>query len=128
MGKGTQTKNRIMDIAQSAILQKGFGATSIEELIVEAEITKSGFFYHFKDKSELARALLERYLAQDEDYFDEIFDRASELIEDPLQSFLVGLKMMAETMADLPDGHPGCLVAIYCYTPFTSEPETPWAI
>jgi len=115
MGKGTQTKNRIMDIAQAAILEKGFGATSIEELIVEAGLTKSGFFYHFKDKSELAKALLERYIDQDENFFDQIFDRAGELIEDPLQAFLVGLKMMAEAMADLPEGHPGCLVAIYCY-------------
>lgn len=115
MGKGTQTKSRIMDIAQAAILEKGFGATSIEELIVEAGLTKSGFFYHFKDKSELAKALLERYIDQDENFFDQIFDRARELIEDPLQAFLVGLKMMAEAMADLPGGHPGCLVAVYCY-------------
>jgi hypothetical protein len=37
------------------------------------------------------------------------------LNEDPLHGFLVGLKMLAETMADLPGGHPGCLVASYCY-------------
>ena len=29
--------------------------------------------------------------------------------------FLVGLRMMSELMADLPNGHPGCLVASYCY-------------
>jgi TetR/AcrR family transcriptional regulator, transcriptional repressor for nem operon len=41
--------------------------------------------------------------------------RADELDEDPLHGFLVGLKMMSEVMADLPTGHPGCLVAAYCY-------------
>ena len=37
------------------MLAKGFAATSIEELIAAAGITKSGFFYHFKDKGELAK-------------------------------------------------------------------------
>ena len=37
------------------------------------------------------------------------------LDEDPLHGFLVGVKMLSEVMADLPTGHPGCLVAAYCY-------------
>lgn len=44
-----------------------------------------------------------------------MFRRADELNEDPLHGFLVGLKMLSEMMADLPSGHPGCLVASYCY-------------
>ncbi len=47
--------------------------------------------------------------------FDDLFRRADELNEDPLHGFLVGLKMMSELMADLPNGHPGCLVASFCY-------------
>jgi AcrR family transcriptional regulator len=42
---------------EAAVLEKGFAATSIEELIAAVGITKSGFFYHFKDKNELAKAL-----------------------------------------------------------------------
>ena len=75
----------------------------------------SGFFYHFKDKNELAKALLVRYVEREDALFDELFARADELNEDPLHGFLVGLKMMSELMADLPNGHPGCLVASYCY-------------
>jgi AcrR family transcriptional regulator len=52
--KGPATRERILELAESAVLEKGFAATSIEELIVAAGITKSGFFYHFKDKGELA--------------------------------------------------------------------------
>ena len=44
------------------MLEKGFAATSIDELIAAVGITKSGFFYHFKDKSELAKALMLRYI------------------------------------------------------------------
>lgn len=96
-------------------MEKGFGATSIEELIAEAGITKSGFFYHFRDKNELALTLLERHIEQDNVILNDLFRRARQLSEDPLQGFLVGLKLFAEMMADLPTGHPGCIVATYCY-------------
>ncbi|MBT3789715.1 MAG: TetR/AcrR family transcriptional regulator [Alphaproteobacteria bacterium] len=115
MGKGSETQALLMDLAESAILEKGFGATSIEELISAAGITKSGFFYHFRDKTELARALLVRYIDREEVLLDDLFNRAHELHDDPLHAFLIGLKLFAEMMADLPEGHPGCLVAIYCY-------------
>lgn len=115
MNKGQSTRERIMDIAESSVLQKGFGATSIDEIIAAAEITKSGFFYHFKDKNVLARELLKRYLSRDDVILDDLFDRARELSEDPLHAFLIGLKLFAEMLADIPEGHPGCLVAIYCY-------------
>jgi TetR/AcrR family transcriptional regulator, transcriptional repressor for nem operon len=113
--KGPETRERLMDAAEASILEKGFAATSIEELIVEVGITKSGFFYHFGDKGTLAKALLERYLSREEGMFDEMFRRARELHDDPLHSFLIGLKLLAEMMEDLPNGHPGCLVAAFCY-------------
>lgn len=113
--KGTDTRERILTAAQSSVLDKGFAATSIDELIAAVGITKSGFFYHFRDKGELARALLKRYIAHENELFDDLFRRADELNEDPLHGFLVGLKMMSELLADLPGGHPGCLVAAYCY-------------
>jgi AcrR family transcriptional regulator len=113
--KASDTRERLLSFAEQAVLAKGFAATSIEELITAAGITKSGFFYHFKDKGELAKALLLRYLEQDKALLDNLFRRADELNEDPLHGFLVGLKMFAEMMADLPEAHPGCLAASFCY-------------
>lgn len=115
MEKVRSKRERILDIAEAGILSKGFSATSIDEIIAEAEITKSGFFYHFKDKSELARALLQRYLDTEEAILDKVFTRARELHGDPLHSFLIGLKLLSEMMGDLPNGHPGCLVATIAY-------------
>ncbi len=71
--KRGDARERLLKLAEAAVLEKGFGATSIEELIAAAGITKSGFFYHFKDKTELARALLERYIAREQGLFDELF-------------------------------------------------------
>ena len=113
--KGSDTRERILVVAEAAVLAKGFAATSIDEIIAAVGITKSGFFYHFRDKAELARAMLLRYLAQDQALLDGLFTRADELNEDPLHGFLVGLKMFAEMMADLPETYPGCLAASFAY-------------
>jgi TetR/AcrR family transcriptional regulator, transcriptional repressor for nem operon len=111
----SDTRERILEVAETCVLEKGFDATSIDELIAATGITKSGFFYHFRDKTELARVLLVRYIDRENEMFDTLFGHADELAEDPLHGFLVGLKMLAELVADLPNGHPGCLIAAYCY-------------
>jgi AcrR family transcriptional regulator len=113
--RGSDTRERILAVAEDAVLAKGFSATSIEEIIAAVGITKSGFFYHFKDKSDLAKAMMLRYMAQDKAVLDDMFRRADELNEDPLHGFLVGLKFFAEMMADLPNTHPGCLAASFAY-------------
>jgi len=115
MGKGTDTRLRILDTAQEIVLKKGFSGSSIDEIIDAAGITKGGFFYHFRGKADLARSLMERYLQEDEAFFTAVIERAEELVDDPLQRVLVFLKLLAEAMGDLPGVHPGCLVASYTY-------------
>ena len=115
LNRSGSKRERILEVAEEAVLAKGFAATSIEEIITAVGITKSGFFYHFPDKSDLAKALLQRYIDQEEGLLDELFQRADELNEDPLHGFLVGLKMLAEMMSDLPNAHPGCIIASVCY-------------
>jgi hypothetical protein len=48
-------------------------------------------------------------------FFTGLSERAQSLTEDPLQQFLLFLKLMAEAMRDLPGAHPGCLVASFTY-------------
>jgi TetR/AcrR family transcriptional regulator, transcriptional repressor for nem operon len=113
--KGERTRDRILDIAYDAIVHKGFAATSIEELVEAAGITKSGFFYHFRDKNDLARQLLERFLNEDNALLDTLTERARTLSDDPLHSLLIFLNLYAETMDEMPELHPGCLVAAITY-------------
>jgi TetR/AcrR family transcriptional repressor of nem operon len=113
--RGTDTRERLLDLAETAVLDKGFASTSIEELIAGAGITKSGFFYHFKDKGELAKAMMLRYIEHDKKVLEDIFSRGDELNDDPLHGLLVSLKLFAEMLAQLPEAHPGCLAASFCY-------------
>lgn len=115
MARGSETRKKILDIAQDAVLAKGFDATSIEEIVASAEITKSGFFYHFRDKNALAHALIERHIEVEDKLFDDLLARARELSDDPLQAALISLKLLAELIEDMPGGHPGCVVATAVY-------------
>ena len=113
--KGARTRERILDVAYQSIVEKGFAATSIEELVEAAGITKSGYFYHFRDKNDMARQLFDRFLAEDEGILDILEKRARELSDDPLQSFLIFLNLYAQMMDDMETLHPGCMVASITY-------------
>lgn len=60
--------------------------------------------------------MLERYLDSEEAILDEVFTKGKALSDDPLEAFLIGLELLAKLMADLPNGHPGCLVATVAYS------------
>lgn len=117
-------RERLMNLAEASILRKGFAATSIEELLAGAAISKSGFFYHFRDKGQLAKALLLRYMERDRVILDDLFARGDALNDDPLHGFLVGLQLFAEMLAEAQEVHPGCLVAAYCYQEQLFDRET----
>ena len=109
------TRDRLLTAAEMAILHKGLAATSIEELIAEVGITKGGFFYHFKDKSALVEAILERHLDAEERWLDGLFDRAGQSEPEPLTQFMAFLALLRQQMEALPDVHPGCLIAATCF-------------
>lgn len=115
MARGQDTKSRILDIARESVLAKGFDATSIDEIVAAAEITKGGFFYHFQDKTALAVALLEDYIEEEDHLIGGLITRAKDLSDDPLQVMLIALKLFAEQLEDMPRGHPGCLIATAAY-------------
>jgi TetR/AcrR family transcriptional repressor of nem operon len=96
--KGAATRARILDLAYERIIDKGFAATSIEELVEAGGLTKSGFFYHFRDKNDLARQLIDRYVADDESCSTAWKPARANLHEDPLHAFLIFLKLYAEMM------------------------------
>ncbi len=121
--KGERTRERILDVAYQAIVEKGFAGTSIEELVEAAGITKSGFFYHFRDKNDMARQLFERFLAEDEAIVDTLSARARDLADDPLQAFLIFLNLYAQIMDDMETLHPGCMVATVTYQERLFDPE-----
>jgi len=120
--KGAATRARILDLAYERIIDKGFAATSIEELVEAGGLTKSGFFYHFRDKNDLARQLIDRYVADDVLLLDGMEARARGLHEAPLHAFPSFLKLHAEMMDEMLRVRPGCLVASIVSQDATFDP------
>lgn len=54
-------KEALLNAAQDLMLEKGFVATSVEEICCASETTKGSFFHYFKSKEELGKELVERF-------------------------------------------------------------------
>lgn len=112
---GAQTKNSILDAAHQLVLGYGLAGTSIDMVLEKAGITKGAFFYHFKSKAELAKALVERYASQDAAHLDTQLDRAEKLSRDPLEQVLILVGLFIEEAEQISEPGAGCLYASYVY-------------
>ncbi|MGH7481839.1 MAG: TetR family transcriptional regulator [Longimicrobiales bacterium] len=111
--KAEATVARLMDAAEALVLEQGFAASSVDAIVARAGLTKGAFFHHFRTKSELAHALVERYAAADERNLEETMERAERLTRDPLQQLLIFVGLLEEYWSQLTEPYPGCLFASY---------------
>jgi len=112
---GTATRQKILDSAHDLILDQGYAATSLDEILSASDVTKGAFFHHFGSKEAMADALWQQYLGGETQAFEDTFRRAERLTSDPLQQVLVTLGFFEEMYADLAEPHPGCLLASFAY-------------
>jgi TetR/AcrR family transcriptional repressor of nem operon len=52
-------RRKLLDAALAVIREKGYAATTVDELCARAGVAKGSFFHHFKDKEALALAAAE---------------------------------------------------------------------
>jgi AcrR family transcriptional regulator len=52
--KGGETRRRLVEVAAARFMERGYSATSLNDLIADAGLTKGGFYFHFASKSEVA--------------------------------------------------------------------------
>jgi TetR/AcrR family transcriptional repressor of nem operon len=113
--KAEITRDRILDAAQTQVMARGFAATSVDDIQESAGISRGTFFYHFPSKDALARALIERYAAQDHELVESLMARAENLVSDPLQQALVFMGLFEEIFREVGPVRAGCLFASYSY-------------
>jgi len=56
-------REELMDAAQALFLEKGFAATSVDEIVKQADVAKGTFYLQFKTKEDVLVALRERFVA-----------------------------------------------------------------
>ena len=122
--KGEDTRNRILDAAQTMILDHGFAGVSIDQLIQSLGLTKGAFFHHFKNKNDLAHSLIRRYADEGLVLFRDNLARARKLSDDPLQQLLILIGLYEELFDHLTEPYPGCLLASYVYELQQFDEET----
>lgn len=109
------TRIKILNAAESIILEKGFGGTTVDAVINEAGVSKGAFFHHFKSKAELGQVLVKRYAGKDLEHLEHTLEKAEGLSDDPLQQLLIFVKLFEQEMETLQEPFPGCLYASYLY-------------
>ena len=112
---GTATRERILDAAQRIVLERGFAATSVDAVLAEAPATKGAFFHHFPSKSDLGRALLERYAAADERMLDDFMAAAEAESDDPAEQLVAFVHHFEHAADELAPTQPGCLFVSFIY-------------
>jgi TetR/AcrR family transcriptional repressor of nem operon len=120
---GEETRQRILDAAESLILGHSLAGTSIDMVLEKAGITKGAFFYHFKSKSDLAKTLMERYARQELVILNKSLERSERLSRDPLQQLLIFIGLLQEMSDRFLKSGAGCLIASYFYQAEEIDPE-----
>ena len=54
------SKEKILQVACDSFYRNGYQATSVDDIIREAGVSKSNFYYHFKSKEDLGLAVLDQ--------------------------------------------------------------------
>ena len=54
------TRQALVDAARTLFTEQGFAATGTEEIVAAARVTRGALYYHFHDKADLYRAVMEQ--------------------------------------------------------------------
>ncbi len=76
-----RTSTAILDAAESLFLERGFQATTVEQLAEEADVAAGSVYGHFGGKEGVYAALIDRALALDRRYCDEGWESGSNAVE-----------------------------------------------
>lgn len=89
----TDTKRALLDAAVRHMLQKGFTATTVDDICDGAGVTKGCFFYYFESKEELVKAAVRHFRENQQLLFDGAAFRS---LADPLDRVYGRLELLIE--------------------------------
>lgn len=110
-----ETRERILDAAERLVLDRGLAATSVDDILAESRTSKGSFFHHFPSKNHLARALVERYAANDVAFLDELMAEAEAAGDDPAVQVVAFLRLFEEAAENTVAQQPSCLYVSYIF-------------
>ncbi len=77
-----ERKNEFMDAAQELFLEKGYEKTAVSDIVKKIHVAQGTFYYHFKSKSEILDAIIDRFISLIEIVVSEIIvDKQRDVID-----------------------------------------------
>ena len=105
---GTINRERILDAAQHLVIENGFAATSVDQVLRAAGTSKGAFFHHFDSKLDLARALTERYVTADIGQLRAALDATAQ-ISDPADRVVEFVRHFEDSAEEVMSAQSNCL-------------------
>ncbi len=93
--RGQATREALVDAAGELFGQAGYAATSIDEIVAAAGVTKGAMYHHFPDKEALFKAVFEKVQQQVSDQV------AAEFLElEPWEALVAGCRLWIDAHLD----------------------------
>ncbi len=109
--RAVATRDKVVGEAGRLFALKGYHDTKLEEILRAAEVTTGAFFHHFKNKEDLAFAVIDRHMENRRRLLDEIEQQTAVPHEDdPLQFVFRRLDAIQEMLRQRPQPKGGCVI------------------
>ncbi len=105
---GTATRERILETAERLVIENGYSATSLDQVIAASGSSKGAFFHHFGSKLELAQSLVSRYVAADVAHLEAAVAEVAG-IDDPAERVVAFLRVFEDGADGLMGAQSSCL-------------------
>lgn len=93
--QGEATRRALIDAARTLFGEKGYAATSLDEIVAAASVTKGAFYHHYNGKQELFAAVYEQVKLEVSDRFAVAF-----IEPDPWKDLCAGCQAMLDAHLD----------------------------
>jgi TetR/AcrR family transcriptional repressor of nem operon len=113
------TRDKLLDAAQGLMLEKGFTATSVDDVCEAAGLTKGSFFHYFENKEHLGRVVAERFFSHGKEKFQAAPYRQK---KDPLDRVFGYVDFLIE-MSRSPAMANGCLLGTFVQELSQTHPQ-----
>ena len=93
--RGEVTRESLVDAARLLFGERGFNATSLDEIVKGAGVTKGALYHHFTDKEELFKAVAESIRRETTTKLQDLF-----LLRDPFAALEAGCTAIFDAYLD----------------------------
>lgn len=108
-------RDRLLDAAHDLVLDRGFSATSVADVLAAVGASKGAFFHHFPSKAALGHALVERYARADAEVLEEHMAIAEATTDDPAAQVVAFVRSFEQSALEQAMDQPGCLFVSFVY-------------